>query len=96
MPVADSVELEVEVLDVVPAVAANKADNDVVEKNCAAFEELGFPVFAVSALHNRGFEPAMDLAMAKLPPPGEEKTVGQPLRVAVIGRPNAAGSTTAR
>ncbi|MDK2857779.1 MAG: GTPase [Verrucomicrobiota bacterium] len=71
---------------------ANKADN--AERDAAAdeFERLGFPVFPISALHNRGVGSVLDEVLKTLPkaPPPEER---RPLRVAVVGRPNSGKSS---
>ncbi len=73
-------------------IAANKSDNDRVEANVGEFSKLGFPVFPVSALHNRGFDPLVGEMMKRLPdiPP---PTRTDPLKVAVVGKPNAGKSS---
>lgn len=72
--------------------AANKADNAERDEMALEFEQLGFPVFTASALHNRGIGPLMDDVLKALPeaPPPSEKI---PLRVAVVGRPNSGKSS---
>lgn len=72
--------------------AANKSDNDRVETNVVEFSKYGFPVFPVSALHNRGFEPLVGTMVRKLPdvPPPSKL---EPLKVAVVGKPNAGKSS---
>lgn len=73
-------------------IAANKADNPEREANAYEFDILGFPVIPVSALHNRGINALMGELVPQLPHednPTEEK----PLRVAVVGRPNAGKSS---
>ena len=72
--------------------AANKADNPEREENTFEFDQLGFPVFAVSALHNRGINDLME-ALAPQLPHEENPTEKSPLRVAVVGRPNAGKSS---
>lgn len=72
--------------------AANKADHPGLDDAAADFARLGFPAFSVSALHNRGIRELMDAAVARLPPP-EELPAGPPLRVVVLGRPNAGKSS---
>ncbi len=80
-------------------VAANKADEPQHEKALPEFEQLGFPVFAVSALHNRGMGDLMDAVLPHLK--GAEEVEGdepgvappRPLHVAVVGRPNAGKSS---
>ncbi len=73
-------------------IAANKADNPKRDPDAAEFEQLGLPVFPVSALHDRGFGELIDAMIPELPPPieKEEKDV---LRVAVVGRPNVGKSS---
>jgi GTP-binding protein len=72
--------------------AANKADNADRDEGALDFERLGFPVFTVSALHNRGIDSLMSAVIKTLPPapPPEER---RPLRVAVVGRPNSGKSS---
>ncbi len=72
--------------------AANKADNPEREEDGYDFDQLGFPVFPVSALHNRGLNELMD-ALIPLLPHEENPTEEKPLRVAVVGRPNAGKSS---
>ena len=73
-------------------VAANKADSAARDGAAGEFERLGFPVFAVSALHNRGFE-AMAPAVIRHLPELVNPTIVKPLRVAVVGRPNVGKSS---
>jgi len=73
-------------------VAANKADHPGRDLKAVEFERLGFPVFPVSALHNHGFEPLLEAVVSALPqtpPDGLEN----PLRVAIVGRPNVGKSS---
>jgi GTPase len=72
--------------------AANKSDNDEVQKLSDEFLALGFPVFPVAALHNRGFDPLISAALHHLPEeePMEKKDA---LKVAVVGKPNAGKSS---
>ncbi|MBL7076660.1 MAG: ribosome biogenesis GTPase Der [Kiritimatiellae bacterium] len=73
-------------------VAVNKADNQKRDAAAVDFEQLGLPVFPVSALHDRGFGELMEAMIPELPPPvvQEEKDA---LRVAVVGRPNVGKSS---
>ncbi len=73
-------------------VLANKADTPPRDADAAEFERLGFPVFPISALHNRGFAAPMKEVLAELPP-GENPTLAEPLKVAVVGRPNVGKSS---
>jgi GTP-binding protein len=73
-------------------VAANKADTEARDVNAPEFEELGFPVFPVSALHNRGFHDLMAWVLPRLPAvePAAENAA---LKVAIVGRPNVGKSS---
>lgn len=72
--------------------AANKADTERVDSYATEFSRLGFPVFAVSALHNRGFDPLVGEMMKRLPDlPAPTKA--EPLKVAIVGKPNAGKSS---
>ncbi len=72
--------------------AANKADNAARDEDTVDLESLGFPVFPVSALHNRGVDALMEAVLPALPK-GENRTERNPLRVAVVGRPNSGKSS---
>jgi GTP-binding protein len=71
---------------------ANKADNPALDTQAVEFDSLAFPVYPVSSLHNRG---VADMAseLVKQLPDMENPTVEDPLRVAVVGRPNAGKSS---
>ncbi len=73
-------------------VAANKADAPEKDGLADEFNALGFPVFPVSALHNRGLAPLMRQALAHLPE-ADNPTLHPPLKVAVVGRPNVGKSS---
>ncbi len=73
-------------------VACNKADGPEKDEDTDDFERLGFPVFPVSAMHGRGFDPLLAEVVPALPP-AENVTVKYPLRVAVVGRPNVGKSS---
>lgn len=73
-------------------VAVNKADNDGLLNDVAEFESLGFPVFPVSALHNRGMDALLQAVAAKLPE-ADNPTAENPLKVAIVGRPNVGKSS---
>ena len=73
-------------------VAVNKADHPGRDDGAVEFEKFGFPVFPVSALHNRGFDSLMSRAVAALPDV-ENVTLENPLRVAIVGRPNVGKSS---
>lgn len=74
-------------------VAINKADNASRDSVVDDFTRLGFPAFPISALHYRGFEPLMNAALAMLPLPVANPTIENPLRVTIVGRPNAGKSS---
>lgn len=73
-------------------VAANKADEPARDMWAAEFEALGFPVFPVSALHNRGVDRLLD-AVTRALPPAEVAAAEEPLKIAVVGRPNVGKSS---
>lgn len=73
-------------------IAANKADNMERDSGALDFEQFGFPVFPVSALHRRGFEPLMDAVLQSLPKT-DNLTVKCPLKVTIAGRPNVGKSS---
>ncbi|MBT3192840.1 MAG: ribosome biogenesis GTPase Der [Verrucomicrobia bacterium] len=73
-------------------VAANKADGPSHDVGVADFQQLGFPVFPVSALQNRGFD-ALMVPVVKALPEAENLTVADPVRVAIVGRPNVGKSS---
>lgn len=72
--------------------AANKADNPKLDGLSVDFELFGFPVFPVSALHNRGFAELMDAILPSLPE-NIEQDEEKPLLVSVVGRPNVGKSS---
>jgi GTP-binding protein len=74
-------------------VLANKADNREFERLRDDFQGFGWPVFPISVLHNRGVGAAMETLLERLPPAPEHFTVADPLKVVVVGRPNAGKST---
>ena len=74
-------------------IAANKCDTPEDDWRAAEFERFGLPVFATSAEHGRGIDPLVAKAIAGLPERAEEAETERPLRVAVVGRPNAGKSS---
>lgn len=73
-------------------VAVNKCDLDHHEAGAAEFARLAFPFFPIAAQHNRGMGELMEAVLPHLPAAANE-TVEKPLRVAVVGRPNAGKSS---
>lgn len=73
--------------------AVNKCDTEAAEVSVPEFESMGFPVFPVSALHNRGIDDLMTAALKLLPKAGEVPSKTAPLKVAVVGKPNAGKSS---
>ena len=74
------------------AIAANKCDRPDDDALADEFARFGIPVFPVSAEHGRGAAALVQFATSQLPP-AEEVTKTRPLRVAVVGRPNAGKSS---
>ena len=75
-------------------IAANKCDTADDDWRAAEFERFGLPVFATSAELGRGVEALVSDVVSKLPPvDAEEESSKRPLRVAIVGRPNAGKSS---
>lgn len=74
------------------AIAANKCDRAEDDAKADDFARFGLPVFPVSAEHGRGIAAITQFAVGKLPPAEPIENV-RPLRVAVVGRPNAGKSS---
>ena len=74
-------------------IAANKCDRPEDDAHAAEFERFGLPVFPTSAEHGRGVEALVEAFVGRLPPAVEDETAARPLRVAVVGRPNAGKSS---
>lgn len=73
-------------------IAANKCDTPARDADAAPFDGLGFPVYSVSALHNRGIAELMDAVCA--PFPAASQAAGpEALKVTVVGRPNVGKSS---
>lgn len=73
-------------------IAANKCDRPEDDYRADDFARFGMEVFPVSAEHGRGMTSLMERVVGALPPQ-EETTAAKPLRVAVVGRPNAGKSS---
>ena len=73
--------------------AANKCDRPEDDVLAAEFEGLGLPVFPTSAEHGRGVEALVEEVVGRLPPAVADESAARPLRVAVVGRPNAGKSS---
>lgn len=74
-------------------VAVNKCDLPSHETGTDEFARLGFPLYPTSAEHGRGFGELMDAVLPHIPPATTNITEVHPLRVAVVGRPNAGKSS---
>ncbi len=73
-------------------VAVNKCDEPQHEAGAAEFARLGFPYFPVAAQHNRGMDDLMTEVLKYLPEQTNQSEI-KPLRVAIVGRPNAGKSS---
>lgn len=72
--------------------AANKADNTVMDENAADFASLGFEtVIPVSCLHNRGIGELLEAATRGIP--RTDMAQERELRIAIVGRPNVGKSS---
>ena len=74
-------------------IAANKCDTPDNDWRAAEFERFGLPVFPTSAEHGRGVEALLEDIVKRLPAAVEDESAARPLRVAVVGRPNAGKSS---
>ena len=74
-------------------IAANKCDKAEDDWRAAEFERFGLPVYATSAEHGRGVEALVEFVVSRLPPSQPDESASRPLRVAVVGRPNAGKSS---
>lgn len=81
-------------------VVAHKADHEGIEMNAPEMYELGFEDLApVSSIHRRGLRNLMETTIRRLPTDAErdddaDKDDGvHPLRIAIVGRPNAGKSS---
>ena len=74
-------------------IAANKCDRQEDDASAAEFERFGIPVFPTSAEHGRGVETLVDEVVGRLPPAVADESAERPLRVAIVGRPNAGKSS---
>ena len=76
-------------------IAANKCDTPDDDWRAHEFERFGLDVFPVSAEHGRGIDELAAALAARLPPADEnaEGAAKKPLRVAIVGRPNAGKSS---
>jgi GTP-binding protein len=72
----------------------NKVDHQSHEPYTAEFYALGIePLLSISAEHGQGVGELLDALVERLPGSEETKTPDQPIRVAVVGRPNVGKST---
>ena len=74
-------------------IAANKCDKPEDDWRAAEFERFGLPVYATSAEHGRGVDSLVEFVVSRLPPSQPDESASRPLRVAVVGRPNAGKSS---
>ena len=75
-------------------IAANKCDTPEDDWRSHEFERFGMKVFPVSAEHGRGVEALVAEVVGRLPAAEpEESAAKRPLRVAIVGRPNAGKSS---
>ena len=93
MPLDSEVIKRVRESGVPCVIAANKCDKSEDDWRAAEFERFGLPVYTTSAEHGRGVESLVEFVVSKLPPSQPDESVSRPLRVAVVGRPNAGKSS---
>lgn len=78
--------------------AVNKVDSSKADLGVDEFSKLGFNLYPVSAIHERGVTDLMDAALKFLPVDSDtrdkEKTESTPaLKIAIVGRPNVGKSS---
>lgn len=91
-PLDEEVAAMVRKADVPCVLAINKCDLPRHESRAEEFARLGMKSFTVSAEHGTGITELVDAVMPYLPETINE-TIANPLRVAVVGRPNAGKSS---
>jgi len=74
-------------------IAANKCDTADDDWRAGEFERFGLPVFAISAEHGRGVDAMLTDVTKRLPSAEADASSVRPLRVAIVGRPNAGKSS---
>ena len=74
-------------------IAVNKCDTPERDSLADDFAGLGFPVFSVSALHNRGLQELLDFLAESLPSATPAPPPAEPLKITVVGRPNVGKSS---
>ena len=74
-------------------VAANKCDTPRDDALAAEFERFGLEVHAIRAEHGRGVGELLEAVAARLPAAVADESAVRPLRVAIVGRPNAGKSS---
>ncbi len=74
-------------------IVANKVDGAAQEATLGDAHRLGMKVFPVSAEHGRGVAEVLEVLGALLPAPHAERPVAEPIRIAVVGRPNVGKSS---
>ena len=92
-PLDEEVICRVRESGVACVVAANKCDVPADDARADEFARFGLPVMPCSAEHGRGVDALVEWATGRLPPPTPEEEAAPPLRVAVVGRPNAGKSS---
>ena len=91
-PLDEEVFARVRASGVPCVVAANKCDEPADDVKADEFARFGIPVFPVSAEHGRGVAALMSWVVPRLPP-ADPVEAARPLRVVVVGRPNAGKSS---
>jgi GTP-binding protein len=91
-PLDESVARMIRQKGVRAVIAVNKCDAPDRDAQTSSFERLGFPVFGVSALHNRGIEELMKEVTAGWEPV-DITHLPEPLKVTVVGKPNVGKSS---
>jgi GTP-binding protein len=95
MPLDEEVAQRLRYVNKPVVLVVNKADTpEFDDRGGDEFYKLGRgkPVY-VSVHQNRNKKPLLKLVEERLPPPGDERPVGEAMKIAVVGRPNTGKST---
>jgi len=75
-------------------VCVNKIDNQTLEDNAIEFYSLGFKnLYFISSIHGRNVADMLDDVVANFPKTEIEKDENAPLKIALVGKPNAGKSS---
>ena len=74
-------------------IAVNKCDRPEEDWRAHEFDRFGLDTMAISAEHSRGIDALVSEIVKRLPEAAKDEAEARPLRVAIVGRPNAGKSS---